>query len=122
MMRTLLAELEEVYAGDGVFRVAAQNLEGKFWPETTDLGQQVYRLELHFPAEGVFDFDALAQLLLSWFWLWGEVPDDLRDEMIAKLAIVTPGLEEIVQQRWKEYLAREAEIMQEIELRGDRMH
>jgi len=30
--------------------------------------------------------------------------------------------EEKANQRWKEYLEREAEIMKEIELRGDRMH
>jgi len=30
--------------------------------------------------------------------------------------------EEKVKARWKEYLEREAEIMQELELRGDRMH
>lgn len=30
--------------------------------------------------------------------------------------------EEKVKTRWNEYLAREAEIMQELELRGDRMH
>lgn len=30
--------------------------------------------------------------------------------------------EEMVKQRWEEYLEREAEIMQELELRGDRMH
>jgi tRNA-(ms[2]io[6]A)-hydroxylase len=30
--------------------------------------------------------------------------------------------EERVRERWKEYLAREAEIMQELSLRGDRMH
>lgn len=30
--------------------------------------------------------------------------------------------EEKVKARWKEFLAREAEIMQELELRGDRMH
>ncbi len=50
IMRTLLGELEEIDAGDGVFRIAAQNLEGKFWPEKTEAGQQVYRLELVFPA------------------------------------------------------------------------
>ncbi|MCG8331980.1 MAG: tRNA-(ms[2]io[6]A)-hydroxylase [Chitinophagales bacterium] len=30
--------------------------------------------------------------------------------------------EEMVKQRWEAYLEREAEIMQELELRGDRMH
>lgn len=30
--------------------------------------------------------------------------------------------EEVVEKRWKEYLQREAEIMDEISLRGDRMH
>ncbi|MCB0553926.1 MAG: tRNA-(ms[2]io[6]A)-hydroxylase [Phaeodactylibacter sp.] len=30
--------------------------------------------------------------------------------------------EEVVRQRWQEYLEREAEIMKELELRGDRMH
>ncbi len=30
--------------------------------------------------------------------------------------------EDKVRQRWKEYLQREAEIMEELELRGDRMH
>ncbi len=32
------------------------------------------------------------------------------------------GGEEKVRQRWQEYLAHEAEIMQSLELRGDRMH
>ena len=48
MMRTLLGELEEINAGDGVFRIVVQNLEGKFWPEKTGEGQQVFRLELEF--------------------------------------------------------------------------
>ena len=30
--------------------------------------------------------------------------------------------EDEVKTRWKEYLAKEAEIMKELELRGDRMH
>lgn len=30
--------------------------------------------------------------------------------------------EDVVKKRWQEYLAREAEIMEELELRGDRMH
>ena len=30
--------------------------------------------------------------------------------------------EGIVRQRWQQYLEREAEIMRELELRGDRMH
>lgn len=30
--------------------------------------------------------------------------------------------EEVANKRWQEYLAREAEIMEELELRGDRMH
>ncbi|MCB0570096.1 MAG: tRNA-(ms[2]io[6]A)-hydroxylase [Phaeodactylibacter sp.] len=30
--------------------------------------------------------------------------------------------EEVVKKRWQEYLGREAEIMKELELRGDRMH
>ena len=30
--------------------------------------------------------------------------------------------EEMVKQRWQEYLDREAEIMEELEVRGDRMH
>ena len=30
--------------------------------------------------------------------------------------------EDRVKTRWQEYLAREAEIMDELELRGDRMH
>jgi len=32
------------------------------------------------------------------------------------------GDKEIVKKRWQEYLAREAEIMHELELRGDRVH
>lgn len=32
------------------------------------------------------------------------------------------GDKEIVKNRWQEYLAREAEIMHELELRGDRVH
>ena len=99
MIRTLQGELEEIESGDGVFRVATQDIEGMFWPETTDEGRQVFRLELKFPTEGIFEFAALKQLLLSWCWLWGDVSEDLRDEIIATLAMVTPGLEQIVEQR-----------------------